>query len=192
MAHRGRVFFILFLANAFRGSSSVRVRVRSVVRARTQLGGGFFVAGSTLFFPAMAEIIYHGGWLYITGCVLTLAGALLAMLTSFEMKRTALPLQFRQQPPPCVLLPSWTDEGATIASCSLYVAGNLIFITGSVCFFPRVIEIGGVAIEVYSPGPPTPLLATASLKEQRSTSRENRCSPSSSSSSAPSSSRRGR
>ena len=50
------------------------------------LGGGFFVAGSTLFFPQMAEIIYHGGWLYITGCVLTLAGALLAMLTAFEMR----------------------------------------------------------------------------------------------------------
>ena len=95
------------------------------------LGGGFFVAGSTLFFPAMAEIIYHGGWLYITGCVLTLAGALLAMLTAFEMKRTALPMRFIA-PPPALMLPFWTDEGATIASCSFYVFGNLLFITGSV------------------------------------------------------------
>lgn len=36
------------------------------------LGGAFFVGGSTLFFPAMEAIIMHGGWLYITGCVLTL------------------------------------------------------------------------------------------------------------------------
>ena len=89
------------------------------------LGGGFFVAGSTLFFPSMAEIIYHGGatasltprashhprrpltchmypvagWLYITGCVLTLAGALLAMHTAYEMKRTGMPLLFFSFPP---------------------------------------------------------------------------------------------
>lgn len=143
------------------------------------LGGGFFVAGSTLFFPTMAEIIYHGGWLYITGCVLTLAGALLAMLTAFEMKRTAMPMRFIR-PPPALMLPFWTDEGATIASCSLYVGGNLVFITGSVrgvtatpctqitisaslpsqltwwpcpaqvCFFPRVIAIGGVLIEMLA------------------------------------------
>ena len=111
------------------------------------LGGGFFVAGSTLFFPAMAAIIYHGGWLYITGCVLTLSGALLAMLTAFEMRRTALPIRFAK-PPSRLLLPSWSDEGATIASCSLYITGNVMYIIGSVCFFPRVIEIGGWLIEL--------------------------------------------
>ena len=100
-------------------------------------GGGFFVGGSVLFFPAMEEIIYHGGWLYITGCVLTLAGALLAMLTAFEMRRTALPLRWAS-PPPCHVLPSFTDENATILSCSLYVVGNAVFIIGSVCFFPKI------------------------------------------------------
>ena len=110
------------------------------------LGGGFFVAGSTLFFPAMAAIIYHGGWLYITGCVLTLAGALLAMLTAFEMKRTALPMRWTT-PPPRICLPWWTDEAATVASCSLYVAGNIIFIIGSICFFPKVIEQGEWALQ---------------------------------------------
>ena len=33
------------------------------------LGGGFFVGGSTLFFPDMERLIMHGGWLYIAGCL---------------------------------------------------------------------------------------------------------------------------
>ena len=113
------------------------------------LGGGFFVGSSTLFFPAMEEIVYHGGWLYITGCVLTLSGALLAMFTAFEMKRTALPMRFAA-PPSRLVLPFWTDEGATIVSCSLYIAGNLAFIVGSACFFPKVVEAGGILIEMLA------------------------------------------
>ena len=113
------------------------------------LGGGFFVAGSTLFFPAMEEIIYHGGWLYITGCVLMLGGALLAMLTAFEMRRTAIPMRF-VSPPPRYLLPFWNDEHATVVSCSLYLIGNFMFIIGSVFFFPKVIQAGGVTIEILA------------------------------------------
>ena len=110
------------------------------------LGGAFFVGGSVLFFPAMEELIYHGGWLYITGCVMTLAGALLAMFTAFEMQKTAMPMRFTN-PPHCVYMPNWSDEGATIASCALYVIGNLAYIVGSICFFPKVIEQFGVIIE---------------------------------------------
>ena len=111
------------------------------------IGGAFFVAGSALFFPEMEEIIYHGGWLYITGCMLMLAGALLALLTAFELRRTALPLQF-VAPPPRYLVPFWSDEQAQIASCSLYVAGNVVFILGSVLFFPRVLEAAADAAVV--------------------------------------------
>ena len=52
-------------------------------------------------------------------------------------KRTAQPMRFVSPHPSRLLLPFWTDEGATVASCSFYVAGNLVFITGSVCFFPQ-------------------------------------------------------
>ena len=93
------------------------------------------------------QIIYHGGWLYITGCVLTLSGALLAMHTANELRRTALPMHF-VAPQPAYCLPSWSDEKATLVSCSLYVLGNILFIIGSVFFFPRIIAIGGIAIEI--------------------------------------------
>ena len=122
------------------------------------LGGGFFVAGSTLFFPAMEEIVYHGGWLYITGCVITLTGALLAMFTAFEMKRTALPMRFAS-PPSLFALPFWTDEGAAIASCTLYIGGNATFIVGSVCFFPKVLPIAPLPPpRPRHPTPPRPSL----------------------------------
>jgi hypothetical protein len=109
-------------------------------------GGAFFVGGSTLFFPAMAEIIYHGGWLYITGCVLTLSGALLAMFTASEMKRTSLPTQFVTTPP-FYYLPRCSDEEATVLSCWFYVGGNVVFIVGSIFFFPRIIEAAGDSVE---------------------------------------------
>ena len=110
------------------------------------LGGGFFVGGSTLFFPSMKHLIYHGGWLYITGCVLTLAGACLAMFTASELRKTAVPMRF-VKPPPLLMLPFWTDEGATIISCSLYVVGNVLYIIGSVCFFPKIYHHFGEPIE---------------------------------------------
>ena len=60
-----------------------------------------------------------------------------------------MPVRFNS-PPPAWMMPEWTDEAATIASCSLYVLGNVVFIVGSVCFFPRVIEAGGIAIEMLA------------------------------------------
>lgn len=53
------------------------------------LGGIFFVGGSTLFFPGLGRLIMHGGWLYISGCLLTLLGAILASVTAYEMMKTA-------------------------------------------------------------------------------------------------------
>jgi hypothetical protein len=50
-------------------------------------GGAFFVGGSLLFFPSMEHLIMHGGWLYITGCTLTLIAALLGALTAAEMRK---------------------------------------------------------------------------------------------------------
>ena len=88
------------------------LRIQTATCLVYMLGGGFFVAGSTLFFPAMKALIYHGGWLYITGCVLMLAGASLALLTAYEMKKTALPVRFAATPSK-LMLPFWTDEGAT-------------------------------------------------------------------------------
>jgi len=76
-------------------------------------GGAFFVAGSSLFFPAMEELIMHGGWLYITGCVLVLLAALLGALTAAEMQQTA------------AIRSGWSDEEATLLSCGFYVVGSL-------------------------------------------------------------------
>jgi hypothetical protein len=66
-----------------------------------------------------------------------------------RVQKTALPVRFETQPSK-LLLPFWTDEGATIVSCTLYVVGNILFIVGSVCFFPKVIAIGGEAIELLA------------------------------------------
>jgi len=101
-------------------------------------GGAFFVGGSTLFFPAMEHLIMHGGWLYITGCILVLLAALLGALTAYEMRKTAdIGAKGR-----------WSDEEATMLSCSLYVLGNVEFIVGSIFFFPRMLEAGGPAIRL--------------------------------------------
>ncbi|KAL1524943.1 hypothetical protein AB1Y20_019819 [Prymnesium parvum] len=113
------------------------------------LGGGFFVGGSTLFFPAMSKLIMHGGWLYIAGCLLTLLGAVLAAVTAHEMMKTAQPLVFSSSTP-CIALPFWSDEEATIASCAFYVGGNLTFISGSILFFPRILEAGGSLIRLLA------------------------------------------
>jgi len=99
-------------------------------------GGAFFVAGSSLFFPAMEELIMHGGWLYITGCVLVLLAALLGALTAAEMQQTA------------AIRSGWSDEEATLLSCGFYVVGNLAFIVGSVLFFPRILEAGGPPVRM--------------------------------------------
>jgi hypothetical protein len=48
---------------------------------------------------------------------------------------------------PCAsALPFWSDEAVTIVSCSFYVGGNVVFITGSIFFFPRILEAGGPVI----------------------------------------------
>ena len=101
-------------------------------------GGTFFIGGSTLFFPIMEDLIAHGGWLYITGCMLVLLAALLGTLTAYEMRKTAQPCAAG----------SWSDEEATMLSCAMYVLGNLTFIVGSVFFFPRILEAGGPAIRL--------------------------------------------
>jgi hypothetical protein len=43
---------------------------------------------------------------------------------------------------------AWSDEEATMLSCSLYVLGNVLFIIGSVFFFPRILEAGGPIIRL--------------------------------------------
>ena len=101
-------------------------------------GGTFFIGGSTLFFPIMEDLIAHGGWLYITGCMLVLLAALLGTLTAYEMRKTAQPCAAGR----------WSDEEATMLSCAMYVLGNLTFIVGSVFFFPRILEAGGPAIRL--------------------------------------------
>lgn len=53
------------------------------------IGGIFFIGGSVLFYPALDDIIVHGGWLYITGCCMTLLGAILAGVTAHELRKTA-------------------------------------------------------------------------------------------------------
>ena len=55
----------------------------------------------------------HGGWLYITGCVLVLLAALLGALTAAEMQQTA------------AIRSGWSDEEATLLSCGFYVVGSL-------------------------------------------------------------------
>ena len=99
-------------------------RVNALIYAA---GGAFFVGGSCLFFPAMEDLIMHGGWLYITGCILVLVAALLGALTAHEMRKTA------------AIRDGWSDEGLTVLSCTLYVLGNALYITGSVwcrTYFP--------------------------------------------------------
>ena len=107
-------------------------------RNKLQAGGAFFVGGSALFYPAMEHLIMHGGWLYITGCILVLLAALLGVLTAYEMRKTAAPSAAGR----------WSDEEATMLSCGAYVVGNVTFIVGSIMFFPRILEAGGPVIRL--------------------------------------------
>lgn len=104
------------------------------------LGGACFTGGSVLFFPALEDIIMHGGWLYITGCILVLLAAVLGAMTAYEMRKTA-PVGMRGPH-------SWSDEEATMLSCAMYVLGNVLFIGGSILFFPRILEAGGPVIRL--------------------------------------------
>jgi hypothetical protein len=79
------------------------------------------------------------------GCTLTLLAALLGALTAYEMRKTALPNGFYVGCLPWPLSRR-SDEEATMMSCSMYVLGNVLFIVGSVFFFPRILEAGGVVI----------------------------------------------
>jgi hypothetical protein len=110
-------------------------RVNSII---FMAGGAFFVGGSALFYPAMEHLIMHGGWLYITGCILVLLAALLGVLTAYEMRKTAAPSAAGR----------WSDEEATMLSCGAYVVGNVTFIVGSIMFFPRILEAGGPVIRL--------------------------------------------
>jgi len=87
----------------------------------------------------------HGGWLYITGCMLTMLGALLAAITAVEMRKTEKHYTYRGGP---ITLSCWSDETATVVSCLFYITGNIVFILGSVLFFPRILEAGGPIIRM--------------------------------------------
>eukprot|EP00325_Prymnesiales_sp_UTEX-LB-985_P014547 CAMPEP_0174756616 /NCGR_PEP_ID=MMETSP1094-20130205/106844_1 /TAXON_ID=156173 /ORGANISM="Chrysochromulina brevifilum, Strain UTEX LB 985" /LENGTH=204 /DNA_ID=CAMNT_0015962525 /DNA_START=724 /DNA_END=1338 /DNA_ORIENTATION=- len=80
---------------------------------------------------------------------MTLLGALLAGVTAHELRKTACPLVFRTTPS-ALALPWWSDESATIVSCGCYVVGNIVFIVGSVLFFPRILESGGPVVRVLA------------------------------------------
>ena len=100
------------------------------------MGGCFFIGGSVFFFPSLADFIVHGGWLYITGCVLTLLGASLAAATAWELRKTSQKFVHSER----WLLGCLGDEEATLVSCALYILGSLIFIVGSVLFFDDVLD----------------------------------------------------
>eukprot|EP00965_Chrysotila_dentata_P074943 2476256-Pleurochrysis_carterae.AAC.1 len=89
----------------------------------SKTAGGY--AETAIFVTRVAptqELIMHGGWLYISGCMLTLLGAVLAFLTAFEMRRTAAAYAY---PPIWLYLPRTSDETAAMVSCVLYICGNL-------------------------------------------------------------------
>ena len=100
------------------------------------LGGIFFIGGSVFFFPSLSDFIVHGGWLYITGCVLTLLGASLAAATAWELRKTSQKFVHSER----WLLGCLGDEEATLISCALYILGSLIFIVGSALFFDDVLD----------------------------------------------------
>ena len=77
----------------------------------------------------------------------TWLGALLAMATAYELQKTATPVKWLRKPR-CWMLARWTDEDATIVSCRFYLFGKLVFIVGSVCFFPTAVEYGGEPVAV--------------------------------------------
>jgi len=107
------------------------------------VGSLCFVGGSVFFLPPFAAQIVHGGWLYIVGCVLVLFGAAVAYTTAREMKKTSKRVQYGDG---WTQLPWLSDEGATMASCSLYIVGNTLYIIGCFLFFPGIIrELGGDA-----------------------------------------------
>merc|ERR1712151_1069859 len=63
------------------------------------------------------------------------------------MRKTAKRCMYRGG---CIRLACWSDETATVISCLFYVAGNIVFIVGSVLFFPRILEAGGPIIRMMA------------------------------------------
>ena len=98
------------------------------------LGGACFVAGSFLFYPAAKQETTHGAWLYLMGCVLSFLGAFLAASTAHELKKTSEPWVVKAPEGQWYFMWFWSDEDAQIASCALYMLGDLVFIVGSVRF----------------------------------------------------------
>jgi len=96
-------------------------------------GGVLFIIGSLLFFPFAQGLEVHANWLYISGCFVVVVGAALGVATALELKKTAAVVVYNQR---CL---SWSDEDATIFSCSVYIVGNVIFIISSVLFLPSVL-----------------------------------------------------
>lgn len=99
------------------------------------VSGASFIGGSCLFYPSMHAITaMHGAWLYLLGCVVGFLGAFLAASTAYELRKTAESSSYPRDS--CLNLYCWTDEAAQIVSCSLYMVGNVLFLAGSIFFFP--------------------------------------------------------
>jgi len=120
------------------------LRIQGLNAGMFVLGAICFVIGSIFFFPYFQAYLVHGGWLYIVGCVVVMLGAFVSAMTAHELRKTAQQIKFGES---YWELPWWSDEAATIVSCSLYMGGNGFLIVGCVFYFPTIIAYGGVDIK---------------------------------------------
>jgi len=96
-------------------------------------GGLLFAIGSVLFYPHFQEEVVHANWISISGCFVVTVGASLGVGTAYELKKTAPIVVYKKR------YLQWSDEDATIISCSIYIFGTVVFIVGLVFFLPSVL-----------------------------------------------------
>jgi len=115
------------------------------IQTLTFLSGGVcFIAGTVFFFPQIGVIaddkglrLTHGCWLYLAGSFIFLVGALLGQYIGKELALTCSPFRYnfalgkhRHH------LYWWSDEEIVVASCNVLILGTVLFVVGTVFFFP--------------------------------------------------------
>lgn len=104
-------------------------------------GGVIFTLGSVFFFPQMGSLhgqrLVHGCWLYLSGSLVFLFGAWLGKNVGQELLLTGQPLKYNFARGKHRHHLYWmSDEQINVLSCDILIWGTVLFVLGTVLFFP--------------------------------------------------------
>jgi len=113
------------------------------------VGGVIFTLGSIFFFPQLGNMnggavggptvrLIHGCWLYLSGSVVFLFGAWLGKNVGQELALSGQPLKYNfARGKHRHHLYWWSDEQINVVSCDILIAGTILFVFGTILFFPE-------------------------------------------------------